>query len=163
MTAVPLSANLIQIQNRQRRYRISRVAVQGLAEAVLARLQCTAEIGIHFVGHAEMARVNGKYLGHPGSTDVITFDHGSTTRHLHGECFICVTEALAQSKAWDTTWQAELGRYLIHALLHLAGHDDTEPGARRVMKRRENALTHALVVNPGWRADGGMPQRGAMR
>lgn len=100
-----------------------------------------------------MARLNWEYLKHPGSTDVITFDYGSTQGHLHGEGFICVADAMAQSVDWQTTWQEEVGRYVIHALLHLAGHDDLEPAARRLMKRRENSLTQALIVRAGWRPD----------
>ena len=121
-----------------------------LAHATLRRLGRTGEIGVHLVGPKEMARVNWDYLRHEGSTDVITFDHGSTARHLHGECFICVADAVAQAADWKTCWQEELGRYVIHALLHLAGYDDLDPAARRVMKRREQALTRALVTGPRW-------------
>lgn len=91
-----------------------------------------------------MARVNWKYLGHDGSTDVITFDHGSTREHLHGECFVCVADAVKQATEWRTTWSEELRRYVIHGLLHLAGYDDLEPKSRRFMKRKENALMRAL-------------------
>ena len=144
------AGNVVEVQNRQRRYAVSRPAVQQLVEATLPRLGRTGEIGIHLVGPAEMARVNWDFLQHEGSTDVITFDHGSTGRHLHGECFICVADAEAQASEWHTTWSDELGRYVIHALLHLAGYDDLEPAARRVMKRRENALTQSLVTQARW-------------
>lgn len=143
-------ADWLQVENRQRIRPVPRAEVAGLAQAALRRLGRTGEIGIHLVGPAEMARVNWDYLRHEGSTDVITFDHGSTARHLHGECFICVADAVAQARDWGTSWQEELGRYVIHALLHLAGHDDLEPAARRVMKRREDALTRSLVVKPRW-------------
>jgi rRNA maturation RNase YbeY len=85
-----------------------------------------------------MARVNEAFLGHEGSTDVITFDHGSTPERLHGECFISVADAVAQSRDFGTSWDAEVVRYVIHAILHLRGFDDLEPAARRVMKRQEN-------------------------
>ncbi len=146
----PPAGNVIEIQNRQRRHPVSRPAIGQLVEATLLRLGRTGEIGVHLVGPAEMARVNWGFLRHEGSTDVLTFDHGSTERHLHGECFICVADAEAQASEWKTTWSDELGRYLIHALLHLAGYDDLEPTARRVMKRRENALTQALVTRARW-------------
>lgn len=147
VTAAP---NLIQIENRQRLKPVARPAVVALVQATLDRLECTGEIGVHLVGPREMARVNWDYLRHEGSTDVITFDHGSTARHLYGECFICVADAIRQAGEWQTEWPDELGRYVIHALLHLAGYDDLAPVARQLMKRRENALTAALVRRNRW-------------
>lgn len=148
--AAPAGSDVVEVDSRQRIRRVPRADVVALAQAVLRRLGRTGEIGIHLVGPAEMARVNWDFLRHEGSTDVITFDHGSTARHLHGECFICVADAVVQAREWGTCWEEELGRYVIHALLHLAGHDDLEPVARRRMKRREEALTRALVIGPRW-------------
>jgi rRNA maturation RNase YbeY len=85
-----------------------------------------------------MARVNWRFLQHEGSTDVITFDYGSTAERLHGECFICVADAVTQAEAFGTTWSDEVVRYVIHAILHLRGYDDLKPDVRRIMKREEN-------------------------
>ena len=92
-----------------------------------------------------MARVNWDFLRHEGSTDVITFDHGSTPERLHGELFISVADAVAQAAEFGTTWPEELARYVIHGLLHLRGHDDLEPAKRRVMKREENRLVRKFA------------------
>jgi probable rRNA maturation factor len=59
---------------------------------------------------------------------------------LHGEIFLCLDEAVAQARLFDTDWQSELARYLLHGLLHLHGFDDLTPRARRRMKRQENRL-----------------------
>jgi rRNA maturation RNase YbeY len=85
-----------------------------------------------------MARVNWRFLQHEGSTDVITFDHGSTIERVHGECFISVADAVDQAQAFRTTWTEEVVRYVIHGILHLRGYDDLEPALRRSMKREEN-------------------------
>ena len=45
---------------------------------------------------------------------------------------------------FGATWQSEIIRYLAHGILHLEGYDDTEPAARRAMKRVENQLVKAL-------------------
>ena len=72
---------------------------------------------------------------------MITFSHAAPgDSRLHGEIFICLDDAVAQARAWRTTWQSELTRYVIHGVLHLSGYDDLAPAPRRVMKRRENAL-----------------------
>jgi len=36
-------------------------------------------------------------------------------------------------------------RYIVHAILHLLGFDDTRPIARRKMKREENRLLRELT------------------
>ncbi len=98
-----------------------------------------------------MARVNWQFLRHEGSTDVITFDHGEQSAvssqrsaKLHGEAFICVADAVKQAREFKTTWQSEVVRYAVHALLHLLGHDDLRPAKRRLMKREENRLMREL-------------------
>lgn len=123
------------------------------------------ELCFHFVTAEEMARVNWQFLQHEGSTDVITFDHVATDVRrrnsseaepahlltsaatlLHGEAFICVADAVKQAREFKTTWQSEVIRYAVHALLHLRGYDDLEPAKRRVMKREENRLMRALTA-----------------
>ena len=133
-------ASTLVISNRQRTHRLSARQIRALTQAVLADLGVTAELGIQFVSPKEMARVNWDYLRHEGSTDVITFDHGSTAAHLHGELFISVADAVKQAGEFGTAWPEELARYVIHGLLHLHGYDDLEPAKRRVMKREENRL-----------------------
>jgi probable rRNA maturation factor len=100
------------------------------------------ELGVHLVAAPEMTRHNERFLGHAGSTDVITFDYADTpgAPSLCGEIFLCVDDAVAQARLFRTTWQSELVRYLIHGLLHLHGHDDLQPAARRRMKRQENRI-----------------------
>ncbi len=110
------------------------------------------ELGIHLVATKEMTRLNQSFLRHAGSTDVITFDHrGNDSRftihdsRFHGEIFICVDEAINQSRKYRTSWQSELIRYLVHGLLHLQGFDDSRLLARRKMKREEDRLLHELA------------------
>jgi probable rRNA maturation factor len=56
---------------------------------------------------------------------------------LQGELFICPAVAVVQAREFGTDWRSELVRYVIHGLLHLLGHDDQEPAARRRMKQAE--------------------------
>ena len=133
------------LTNRQRTRRVDIRSLRALVAAVLDDLGIDAEIGIHLVSAREMAKVNWDFLRHEGSTDVITFDHSSTTERLHGELFISVADAVVQAEEFGTTWDEELARYVIHGLLHLLGHDDLEPAKRRVMKRRENRLVRKFA------------------
>jgi probable rRNA maturation factor len=104
-------------------------------------------LGVFLVNTAEMTRLNGAYLGHAGSTDVIAFDHSETGQPptLFGEIYISLDEARLQARRYRATWQAELVRYLVHGVLHLRGYDDRARRSRRRMKREEDRVFRGLA------------------
>lgn len=140
--------SILQFLNRQKVRAFDRRFFRQIPRALLEELlgRKHYELGVHLVCADEMATLNETFLGHQGSTDVITFNHGegAGAEILHGEIFICVDEALAQARRFHVSWQAETARYLVHGLLHLEGCDDAEPRRRRAMKRRENKLLKEL-------------------
>jgi len=103
-----------------------------------------AELGIVLVGLGKMAYMNQKFLGHAGPADVITFDYSEKREQLHGEVFVCLRIAERQAKEFKTSWQSELVRYVVHGILHLIGHDDLNPAARKKMKLVEERLVREL-------------------
>lgn len=128
------------IANRQRTKRLNIPKIRELAEWIVKALD-HVELGFHFVSAKKMARVHEEYMNVPGSTDVITFDHGSKPPdEIHGEIFICVDDAISQAKEFGTTWQSEIARYMIHGILHLEGFDDIDPQERKAMKWTEDKL-----------------------
>jgi probable rRNA maturation factor len=142
---------MIAISNRQPRGRTAKKIdlrlLERITEAVLEDLKIVqAELGIVLVGPKESASLNEKFLGHEGSTDVITFDYSESKAEgsLHGEIFICVAEAEKQAKEFKTDWRSEMVRYVVHGILHLTGHDDLQPAARKKMKQMEGRLVREL-------------------
>jgi probable rRNA maturation factor len=109
-------------------------------------------LGVYFIQAAEMTRLNEQFLGHAGSTDVITFDYaeGAEPGGRGGEIFISVDDAVASAPRFRGTWQSELARYLVHGMLHLRGYDDRRPAARREMKKEENRVLKALLRRLDW-------------
>lgn len=158
---------LLTVANRQRTRKVNLRLLRKIVAGLVAELNVeNAELGIHLVAGAEMISLNETFLRHAGPTDVITFDYAgpeegaragglratkNETRGraagvpLHGEIFICVDEAIQQAKRFKTTWQAEIVRYVVHGVLHLRGHDDSRPAARRRMKREENRRLRGLA------------------
>jgi probable rRNA maturation factor len=147
---------VLALSNRQR---VRRVDLRLLRRIALALLRATwpgagVDLAIHVVAAPEITRLNESFLRHKGSTDVITFDYAGCSKGdrrvacsapLHGEIFVCLDEALSQSRRFHTTWQSELVRYVVHGVLHLLGYDDQESRARRRMKRTEDALLRSLT------------------
>jgi rRNA maturation RNase YbeY len=110
------------------------------------------QLAVYFVCAAEMARLNEQFLGHAGSTDVLTFNYqeGPAQDAWSGEIFVSVDDAVASAPRFRASWQLELARYLVHGVLHLRGYDDGRAAARREMKREENRMLKALSRSFDW-------------
>jgi probable rRNA maturation factor len=138
----------VRIFNRQRTLALERPLLRLLARELLEDLlnRRDYELGVHFIGAVEMAGLNETFLGHHGSTDVITFNQqeDAGTHKLCGEIFISVDDALVHARRFRVRWPLEMTRYLVHGVLHLVGYNDTDPISRRAMKRRENKLLKEL-------------------
>jgi probable rRNA maturation factor len=139
---------VLRFFNRQRAVSLERALLRRVARSILEECldRQDYQLGVHFIGATEMARLNETFLGHEGSTDVITFDHQdqAVAGQLYGEIFISIDDALTHARRFRVPWPFEVTRYLVHGILHLEGFDDTDPAARRVMKRRENRLLKEL-------------------
>lgn len=131
------STNSLSIDNRQRFQRLNIGSMVAASEAVLSAMSVGYQIGVALVGSRAMAAANQRYLSHSGSTDVITFDYGSTPKHLIGDILVSVPDAWKHALEFGTTGEQELLRYLIHGFLHLAGHDDRTESLRSLMKADE--------------------------
>jgi probable rRNA maturation factor len=141
--------NDLWVWNRQRVQSVHLPLLRQIIHAIIAEQledDTPFEIGIYLVGSREMAQLNQTFLNHSGSTDVITFPYTDLKRDhlLQGEIFVSVDDAMQQAHVFRTSWQAELVRYVLHGILHLQGHDDLKPAARRLMKREEDRLLKRL-------------------
>jgi probable rRNA maturation factor len=135
----------IVIANRQRTKKINSRLLKRIIAALFEDLKIEgAELGINVIGAKEMAQVNWNFLRHEGSTDVITFDHAEKRKQIYGELFVCADDAVRQAKEFQTGWQSEIVRYIVHGVLHLLGHDDVNAKAKRKMKAEENRLLRKL-------------------
>lgn len=138
----------VDVVDRQRSVRVGAAWLARVVRRALARQGVDrAEITILVVGDRRMARLHEEWLGVPGATDVITFDLGGTGRKYRGGLLgdIVVSAETARRVARELGWapRHELAYYVIHGLLHLAGHDDHDPAERRTMRARERALMAA--------------------
>jgi len=106
-----------------------------------------AEISVALVGDAEMAALNGEYLGHEGPTDVISF-------HLHdrgepplGDVYVGVHQAARQAAGFGAPADEEVLRLAVHGTLHVLGYDHPEGDERASspMFARQEALLREFL------------------
>lgn len=147
---MPKPSRTLLLKNRQKTRPLDLPALRRQTRQVLGELwpDGALEVCFHFVDPEEMARVNWDFLQHEGSTDVITFDLTDDTPGavMAGEVFICVDDAVRQAKRFRTTWDQEVLRYVIHALLHLHGMDDHTDAGYRAMKREERRFLRLVTA-----------------
>jgi probable rRNA maturation factor len=141
----------LELVNRQRACRVNTTLLRRIAEHVVGRLfpEEAGTLELHLIGRARMAGLNRQFLGHIGPTDVLTFDYsgraaGAGAGPLAGEILLCPAVARGQARQFGVSWQAELTRYLVHGMLHLAGENDARPRDRQAMKKKENLWMQRL-------------------
>lgn len=109
-----------------------------LEPMALLRRPPVGEVSVAFLGPRAMAAANGRFLGHAGATDVITFGHG--------EILVCPAVAWAEARERGLPFEEELLRYIVHGWLHLCGHDDARAADRRRMHGVQERLVARLVA-----------------
>jgi probable rRNA maturation factor len=108
-----------------------------------------AELSLALLDDAEMARLNRRWRGRPGPTDVLSFSQlegaGQGTRgRLLGDVAIGLGVAARQAHARHRALDEELARLLIHGTLHLLGHDHEREEEARAMRAEERRLWRVL-------------------
>lgn len=99
------------------------------------------EINYLFCDDAYLIEVNRTYLNHDTYTDIITFDYVAGNI-IAGDIFISVERVKENALLFDTSFERELHRVIIHGVLHLLGQEDKgEAEAREMRKREEECLS----------------------
>ena len=93
------------------------------------------EIAYIFCSDEKILEVNRQYLQH--DYDIITFDYCEGNR-LSGDLFISLETVKTNSEQFNTPYEEELHRTIIHGILHLCGINDKGPGEREIMEAAEN-------------------------
>jgi probable rRNA maturation factor len=137
----------IHIFNSQDDVLLDDDAVRALAALVVSgEGQSADEVAIHFVTKTASGQIHDRYFGDPAPTDCMSFpmDESGEEPRVLGEIFVC--PAVAQdycANGGPLPVQEEVALYIIHALLHLMGHDDMEDEADAKMRAREKVHLEA--------------------
>ncbi len=117
-------------------------------------LSLRGELRIKAVGDREMADAHDRYKGVRGTTDVLTFDLSldAELTDVDIDALVCVDEAARQAFARSTTVERELLLYVLHAVLHCTGYDDTTPDGAARMHDAEDRILTAIGVGPVYSA-----------
>ncbi len=118
-----------------------------ITDLVKAQNKKVGDISYLFCDDAYLIEVNRTYLDHDTYTDIITFDYveGDT---ISGDILISVERVKENAQLFNTTFDQELHRVIIHGVLHLLGQGDkTEAEADQMRKKEEAALALWNTMN----------------
>ena len=90
-----------------------------------------------------LKKLNFKYLNHDYFTDVITFNY-SKEKLLFGDIYISTDRVKENSKTYNTYFNQELFRVIIHGVLHLCGFNDKSTKEKQKMRKLENFFLEKL-------------------
>lgn len=101
------------------------------------------EINIIFCSDPYILDLNIKSLDHHFFTDIITFDYCEGDI-LSGDLYISVDTVRANAEFYNTDFDNELYRVIVHGLLHLVGYDDHSDEEIAVMRSKEDFCLNLL-------------------
>jgi probable rRNA maturation factor len=135
---------MIEVINRQRKYRINKHRFKILLERLVEHYSLNdPEITLAFVNNTRIQKLNKEFLGENRPTDVLSFpigEKGADGKFYLGDIIISVHKAFQQSAVKEHELEKELEHLTIHGFLHLVGfvHD-------KGMEEEEEMIRKAII------------------
>lgn len=119
--------------------------IKRIAEKIFSDENVTAGyVSIILCNDSVIREYNSRFLGHDYETDIITFYDYDENGKTEGELLISLDTVKYNSGRFGTDFQDELGRVIIHGILHLCGYKDATAGDKSKMRKKENIYLKLL-------------------
>ena len=115
--------------------------VRRWAGAALGR---SGDITIRIVGAAEARRLNRRYRGEDHATNVLSFPYALSRAAVRGDIVLCAPVIAREARAQGKTLEAHFAHLVVHAVLHLLGHDHARPRDAERMEALEKRVLAKL-------------------
>lgn len=153
---------MIYLDNQTRGSGLDAPAAARVLERLLEAIgERGSSVSLTFVRDPAMRALNREHRGKDAPTDVLSFplhppeafdrrgatqprDRADGAERMLGDVVVSVDTAARQAADYDVPLAREIERLLIHAVLHLAGHDHLAAGERAVMEAEERRLAAAI-------------------
>ena len=109
-----------------------------------------SEVSVRVVEDTEMENLHMQHSGAEGTTDVLTFDRGSTEQSVNADIAVCVDVAKHEAIKRGHSLQNELLLYIVHGILHCCGFDDHDKASHEIMHVEEDKILSAIGVGCVW-------------
>ncbi len=91
-----------------------------------------------FCSDEYLHKINVEHLNHDTYTDIITFQYNEQEEPVESDIYISVERIEENAKEFNTSFDNELDRVIIHGVLHLMGQGDKTEEEKQQMRERED-------------------------
>ena len=95
------------------------------------------ELNYIFCSDDQLLKRNSEFLNHDTYTDIISFDY-TMGKLISGDIFISIDRVTENAKTFNTSFQDELNRVMIHGVLHYCGYKDKTDDDKSLMRSKED-------------------------
>ena len=106
-------------------------------DTIIKEAKTLGEITYVFCSDEYLHKINFEHLNHDTFTDIITFNYCDGDI-INSDIFISIDRVKENAKIFQTTFQNELNRVIIHGILHLVGYDDKNDTDKELMRAKED-------------------------
>jgi len=137
--------------------RLDAETLRRLIHHVVAAEETTlVHLSLVLTDHDTVRRLNQSYLDHDYDTDVLSFSlqegpaptASPDKDGIEGEVYVDLDTAAERHDEFDTSFEREACRYVVHGLLHLVGYDDAKPAGQAAMRANEDRYLDAVLSAP---------------
>jgi len=114
-----------------------------LGNVILEEGKSEGDITYVFCDDAYLHNINLEFLQHDTLTDIISFDY-SLGNQVHGEIYISIERVIENASNFNTTFENELHRVMVHGILHYCGYKDKLEVEASLMRDKENRALELL-------------------
>ena len=125
------------------------LVVKWLDESVRPLGFVIGELSFIFCSDEYLKEINVKYLNHDFFTDVITFDY-SKEKLLFGDVYVSTDRVKENAKTYNSSFNKELFRVIIHGVLHLCGFNDKTKKEKSLIRSKENEALSTIDWKSGF-------------
>ena len=113
-------------------------------------------LSIALINPNKIKRLNKQYLKRDKVTDVLSFSSANNNlsknffpdKNTLGEIVICPQQVKKNAKEFNCSFNREIGRVLIHGILHLLGYDHEKSAEKgKIMETKENYYLQYFLNN----------------
>jgi rRNA maturation RNase YbeY len=108
-----------------------------LGSVIVSENKSEGEINYIFCDDEYLHQINVEYLNHDTLTDIISFDY-TMGNEISGDVFVSIERVLDNSKDYNTSFEDELKRVLVHGVLHYCGYKDKSKEDEALMRFKED-------------------------
>ena len=119
------------------------ILIDWIVECVKDDAFKVGEINYIFCDDAYLHKLNIEFLQHDTFTDIISFDN-TLGKIIGGDIFISVDRVQENSLTFNSSFDVELHRVMIHGILHYMGFKDKTTDEKLIMRDKENQCLNKL-------------------